>query len=203
MPGPLSLFDRKVGGKMSTASTSLASAEKKALGWSIVLSVFLVFAGILAIVLPPIAGLGVTILVGWLLIFSGVGHLVYGWQTREKRGMIWEMLLGVLYIGAGAYVLWNPILGLVSLTLGLAAYLVVEAILEFILAVRLRPAPGSGWLFVDGIVTLILAMVIWRTWPLSAAWVIGTLVGISMVFSGMARLMLSIAARKLIEKQAT
>jgi uncharacterized membrane protein HdeD (DUF308 family) len=117
--------------------------------------------------------------------------------------MIWEMLLGVLYIGAGAYVLWNPILGLVSLTLGLAAYLVVEAILEFILAVRLRPAPGSGWLFVDGIVTLILAMLIWRTWPLSAAWVIGTLVGISMVFSGMARLMLSIAARKLIEKQAT
>jgi uncharacterized membrane protein HdeD (DUF308 family) len=199
----LSLFDRKVGGKMSTASTSLASAEKKALGWSIVLSVFLVFAGILAIVLPPIAGLGVTILVGWLLIFSGVGHLVYGWQTREKRGMIWEMLLGVLYIGAGAYVLWNPILGLVSLTLGLAAYLVVEAILEFILAVRLRPAPGSGWLFVDGIVTLILAMVIWRTWPLSAAWVIGTLVGISMVFSGVARLMLSIAARKLVEKQAT
>jgi uncharacterized membrane protein HdeD (DUF308 family) len=188
---------------MSTASTSLAAAEKKVLGWSIVLSVFLVFAGILAIVLPPIAGLGVTILVGWLLIFSGVGHLVYGWQTREKGGMIWEMLLGVLYIGAGAYVLWNPILGLVSLTLGLAAYLVVEAILEFILAVRLRPAPGSGWLFVDGIVTLILAMVIWRTWPLSAAWVIGTLVGISMVFSGMARLMLSIAARKLIEKQAT
>jgi uncharacterized membrane protein HdeD (DUF308 family) len=199
----LNLFDRKLGGKMSTASTSLVNAEKKVLGWSIVLSLLLVFAGILAIVLPPIAGLGVTILVGWLLIFSGVGHLVYGWQTREKGGMIWEMLLGVLYIGAGAYVLWNPILGLVSLTLGLAAYLVVEAILEFILAVRLRPAPGSGWLFVDGIVTLILAMLIWRTWPLSAAWVIGTLVGISMVFSGMARLMLSIAARKLIEKQAT
>jgi uncharacterized membrane protein HdeD (DUF308 family) len=199
----LNLFDRKLGGKMSTSSTSLVNAEKKVLGWSIVLSLLLVFAGILAIVLPPIAGLGVTILVGWLLIFSGVGHLVYGWQTREKGGMIWEMLLGVVYIGAGAYVLWNPILGLVSLTLGLAAYLVVEAILEFILAVRLRPAPGSGWLFVDGIVTLILAMLIWRTWPLSAAWVIGTLVGISMVFSGMARLMLSIAARKLIEKQAT
>jgi len=188
---------------MSTASTSLVTAEKKVLGWSIVLSALLVFAGILAIVLPPIAGLGVTILVGWLLIFSGVAHLVYGWQTREKGGMIWELLLSLLYIAAGVYVLWNPILGLVSLTLGLAAYLVVEAILEFILAVRLRPAPGSGWLFVDAIITLILAVIIWRTWPLSAAWVIGTLVGISMIFSGMARLMLSIAARKLIEKQAT
>ena len=82
--------------------------------------------------------------------------------------MIWEILLGILYICAGVYVLWNPVLGLVSLTIGLAAYLLLEAILEFVLAVRLRPAPGSGWLFFDGIITLILAVVIWRTWPLSA-----------------------------------
>src|SRR5258708_8848608 len=188
---------------MSTASTYLVTAEKKILGWSIVLSVLLVFAGILAIVLPPIAGLGVTILVGWLLIFGGVAHLVYGWQTREKGGMIWELLLGLLYIAAGVYVLWNPILGLVSLTLGLAAYLVVEAILEFILAVRLRPAPGSGWLFVDAIITLILAAIIWRTCPLSAAWVIGPLVGINMIFSGIPPPMSSTPSPQLIQHQPT
>jgi uncharacterized membrane protein HdeD (DUF308 family) len=188
---------------MSTASTSIVAAEKKALAWSVALSLLMIFAGILAIVLPPLAGIGVTIFIGWLMIFSGAGHLVFGWQTREKRAMIWEILLGLLYIAAGVYVLWNPVLGLVSLTIGLAAYLLLEAILEFILAVRLRPAPGSGWLFVDGIITLILAVVIWRTWPLSSAWVIGTLVGISMLFSGTARLMLSLAARKLVAKQAT
>src|SRR5258708_22194823 len=84
---PLSLFDRKLGGEMSTASTSLVTAEKKDLGWSIALSALLVFAGILAIVLPPIARLAVTILVRWLLIFSRVAHLVYRSRTREKGGM--------------------------------------------------------------------------------------------------------------------
>jgi uncharacterized membrane protein HdeD (DUF308 family) len=188
---------------MSTTPTSIAASEKKTLTWSVILSLLLIFAGILAVVLPPLAGIGVTIFIGWLLIFSGAGHIVYGWQRREKRAMIWEILLGILYICAGVYVLWNPVLGLVSLTIGLAAYLLLEAILEFVLAVRLRPAPGSGWLFFDGIITLILAVVIWRTWPLSAAWVIGTLVGISMLFSGTARLMLSLATRKLVAKQAT
>ena len=92
--------------------------------------------------------------------------------------------------------------GLVSLTLGLALYLVAEAILEFILAYRLRPVPGSGWLFFDGIVTLVLAIMIWRNWPASTAWAIGMLVGISMLFSGISRLMLSLAARRLLSKVA-
>jgi uncharacterized membrane protein HdeD (DUF308 family) len=76
-------------------------------------------------------------------------------------------------------------------------YLFVEGVLEFILSLQLRPAPGSGWLLVDGIVTLVLAVMIWSTWPSSAAWVIGTLVGISMLFSGITRLMLSLAVRKI------
>jgi uncharacterized membrane protein HdeD (DUF308 family) len=97
-------------------------------------------------------------------------------------------------------------LGLASLTLALAIYLlaegVLEFILEFILSLRLRPLPGWGWLLLDGIVTLILAIMIWRTWPSSTEWVIGTLVGISMLFSGISRLMLSLAARRLLAKLA-
>jgi uncharacterized membrane protein HdeD (DUF308 family) len=91
---------------------------------------------------------------------------------------------------------------MVSLTLALAIYLLVESALEFSLAARLRPLPGSGWLFVDAIITVILAFMIWRTWPSSSAWVLGTLVGISMLFSGMARLMISLAARRLISTVA-
>jgi len=74
--------------------------------------------------------------------------------------------------------------------------------LEFILSFRLRPLPGSGWLLFDGIITLILAIMIWKTWPSSSEWVIGTLVGISMLFSGISRLMLSLAARRLVSNLA-
>jgi uncharacterized membrane protein HdeD (DUF308 family) len=104
--------------------------------------------------------------------------------------------LGFIYIVAGGYLLANPVAGLATLTLVLAVYLFVESILEFIMSYSLRPMRGSGWLLFDGIITLILAIMIWRTWPSSSLWVIGTLVGISMLFSGVARLTISLAARR-------
>ena len=163
----------------------------------------MIVAGLLAIVIPSIAGIAITIFVGWLLVFSGAAHLVFAWHTRGAGAILWEVLMGLLYLAVGVYVLWNPVLGLTSLTLGLAAYLIVEAVLEFVLAVRLRPIRGSSWLFLDGIITLILAFMIWRSWPSSAAWAIGVLVGVSMIFSGISRFMLSLAARHLLHKLPT
>jgi len=168
----------------------------RGLGWSIALSVLMIVAGILAIIVPPASGIAVTILVGWLMIFSGVAHMAYGWHGRSGGGLLWGILLGILYGITGAYLLLHPVAGLASLTIVLAAYLLVESILEFILSFQLRPLKGSGWLLFDGIVTLILAMMIWRTWPVSTLWVIGTLVGISMLFSGVARLVISVAAHR-------
>jgi uncharacterized membrane protein HdeD (DUF308 family) len=185
---------------MATTSPVLGVA-RKAITWSIVLSILITLAGILAIVVPSVAGIAVTIFLGWVLIFSGVMHLVFAWQT-EKGGFLWELLLGIVYILAGVYLLMNPVTGLVSLTLALAVYLLVAGILEFVLAVRLRPAPGSGWLFVNGIVSFVLAIMIWRTWPSSSGWVLGMLVGFAMLFSGITRLMLSLAARSLVNKLA-
>ena len=107
--------------------------------------------------------------------------------------------IGVL-VTSGVYLLLQPVAGLASLTLALALYLLIEAILEFVLGFALRPLPGSAWLLFDGIVTLVLAVMIWRTWPSSTAWVIGTLVGVSMLFSGTSRLMLSLTARSVMSK---
>ena len=156
----------------------------------------MIVAGILAIIVPPVSGIAVTILVGWLLVLCGAAHMAYSWHSRDGGGLLWEILLGTIYIVAGGYVSLHPMVGLESLTLVLAAYLLVESILEFVLPFQLRPLRGSGWLLVDGIITLILAIMIWRTWPASTLWVIGTLVGISMLFSGFARLTISLAARR-------
>jgi uncharacterized membrane protein HdeD (DUF308 family) len=169
---------------------------KREVGWSIVLSVLMIVAGVLAIIVPPVSGIAVTILVGWLLVFRGATHMVYAWHTRRSGGLLLEILLGIIYIVAGGYLLLHPMAGLASLTFVLAVYLLLEAILEFILSFQLRPLPGSGWLLFDGIITLILAIMIWRTWPTSTMWVIGTLVGISMILSGVARLMISLAVRR-------
>lgn len=187
---------------MNATSISASTIVKKALGWSIALSILMILAGCLAIAIPVAAGIAINLLVAWLLIFSGGAHLVFAWHTRSSGGLVWELLLGVVYIFVGGYLLMNPLVGLASLTLALAVYLFVEGVLEFILSFRLRPLPGSGWLLFDGIITLILAIMIWKTWPSSSEWVIGTLVGISMLFSGISRLMLSLAARRLVSNLA-
>lgn len=110
------------------------------------------------------------------------------WPTR--RASAWPPL--------GFYLLARPVAGLESLTLALVFYLVLEGVLEFVLSFQLRPLPGRGWLLFDGIVTLVLAAVIGSAWPISSVWAIGTLVGVSMFFSGITRLMLSVAARRIV-----
>src|SRR5262245_4453553 len=105
-------------------------------------------------------------------------------------------------IGFSVYILLKPVTGLASLTLALTVYLLAEGIFEFILSFLLGALPGSTWLMLDGIITFILALMISRTWPSNAEWVIGTLVGVSMLFSGVTRLMLSLAARRLVTKFA-
>lgn len=178
------------------STSSVRSIARDSVGWSIGLSVLMLLAGILAILIPPVAGIAVLAVIAWLLIFSGVTHLAFAWHTRTAGGLIGELLLGLLYTFVGVYALLNPVAGLASLTLVLAIYLFVEGVLELLLSFQLRPMPGSSWLMIDGIVTLILAILIWRSWPSSTEWVIGTLVGISMIFSGSARLSLSLAAHR-------
>ncbi len=178
-------------------ANSMAADVHKATTWSIVLSVLMIAAGVLAIFVPVIAGVAVTALVGWLLVFSGLLHLAFAWRGGRAGAILWEILLGVVYGAIGFYLLASPVAGLASLTLAIAIYLLFEGALELALSFQLRPAPGSGWLLVDSIITLVLAVMIWSTWPSSAVWIVGTLVGISMFFSGITRLMLSMAVRRI------
>ena len=163
--------------------------------WSIVVSILMIVAGCLAIIVPPITGIAVTLFVAWLLIIAGVAHWVYSWQRRGRSGIWLGWLLGILFIVVGIRMLMFPAAALASLTLLLGIYLLVDAGLEFIMAFRVHPRHGWGWLMFDGFIALFLGLFILRRWPHSALWVIGTLVGVSILFAGISRLMLSMAAR--------
>ena len=182
------------------SATSVGTVVKKSVGLSIGLSVLMIVAGFLAIALPQVAGITVNLLVAWLLVFMGCIHLVFAWYTRSTGAFLWGLMMGILCIFIGGYLLFRPVAGLASLTLALAIYLFAEGILELVLSFVLRAMSGSGWLMFDGIITLILGVMILRTWPSSTEWVIGTLVGISMFFSGISRLVLSLAVRGLVAR---
>jgi uncharacterized membrane protein HdeD (DUF308 family) len=181
---------------MSTTPVSLSSLAPKAINWSIALSVLLILAGFFAVCAPGISGLAITLIFGWLMILSGITHLIFAFKTHTTGGRIWEVIIGAVYLFTGFVLIMHPLDSLLVLTLVLACYLFFEAIAEFIQYFQLRPRHGAGWILVDGIVTLILAIMIWRSWPASSIWVVGTLVGISMLFSGFSRLMLSLAAKR-------
>jgi uncharacterized membrane protein HdeD (DUF308 family) len=170
--------------------------------WAIALSVLLILAGILAIVVPPVAGIGVAILVAWLVLLGGIAHLAIAWHIRSTGGLFWELLVGLLYLAIAIYMLVWPVAGLASLTLLLAGYLFAKGIIVLVLAYRIRHHAGSGWLFLDGVIALILGAMIGLSWPWSSEWAIGTLIGISMLFAGITRLPMAMAARKLLAKPA-
>jgi uncharacterized membrane protein HdeD (DUF308 family) len=174
---------------------NISDIAKKAVGWSIFVSVMMIVAGILAIALPYEAGLAANIFVAWMLIFAAVAHFVFAWYTRRTGSVLLKVLLAI-------YLLDHPARGLATLTLALAFYLLIEGVFEIVLFFQHRPAAGSGWFLMDGIVTLVLGGMIWATWPSSVEWVLGTLVGISIFFSGVTRLMISLAARRVVTKAA-
>jgi uncharacterized membrane protein HdeD (DUF308 family) len=136
-------------------------------------------------------------IVAWLLILSGGFQFVHAFQSQGAGHIAWKLLVAVVYLIAGIYFLMHPLLGLASFTLALAFFFVAEGVMDLIAYFQNRSAEGAGWILFDGIITLILGILVWRHWPSSSGWVIGTLVGISLLMTGTTRLMLSLAARRI------
>jgi len=178
------------------AQNGPAEMVRQASTISILWGVLLIVFGIVAIGTPFLAAVAVNALIGWLIVLAGVVHLVLAFRAHGAGSMIWKLLVGVAYLCFGGYVIAHPVLGVVSLTLLLASLFVIEGILDIVLFVKMRPMHGSSWVLMDGIITLVLGLLIYMQWPSSSAWAIGTLVGISMIFSGVARVMMSLAVRK-------
>jgi len=175
---------------------------KKAGRWLTVMGILFIILGVLAIIEPAVAGLAIAILVGWLFIFGGVAHAFGAFEGGGAGRVVWHILLAVIYIMGGIYLLNHPLLGLGTLTLLLAGVLFAEALREVFAYFAAPRAEGSGWQLVNAIVTLLLALMIWRNWPSSSVWAIGTLVGVNLLMTGFSRLMIGTAARKLAARFA-
>lgn len=175
-----------------------AETAKKITGWYIGLAVLFIILGIFAIAEPMVAAVAVALLVGWLLIFGGVVHLISAFGGGGAGRVIWHVLIGIVYLVGGFYFLTHTLIGVGTLTLVLAGIILAEAALEIIAYFKTRSSGGSVWLLINGLITLLLGGLIWFHWPSSSVWAIGTLVGVNLLMTGFSRLMLGMAARKLV-----
>ena len=178
---------------------STTEVFKEVTGISMGLAVLMIVLGFLAIALPLATGIGISILVGCIIVFSGFAYLAYAFGARGAGAFLWRMLIGIAYVVGGFYLVFHPGLALASLTLVLAAIFVAEGVLEVIVFFKFRSLPGSGWALFNGIATLLLGFLIGYPWPFSSAWAIGTIVGINLIVSGITWLMYSAEARKALK----
>jgi uncharacterized membrane protein HdeD (DUF308 family) len=190
---------QQIGGIMAE---TLPDVVKRASGWSIALAILMIVAGMIAIASPLIAGVVIVYVVAWTAIFDGVFQIVYAFRAQSGGRMILELLLGLLYIVAGVFILMHPKPGLLALTLVIACFLLVYGVFALVLAFQMRPLSGWGWILFDAIVTILLGILIWVHWPSNSEWVVGTLIGISFIVSGVSRLMLSLSVRRVATKVA-
>jgi uncharacterized membrane protein HdeD (DUF308 family) len=175
--------------------TTIDAAPRQAFRSSILFAILLIVLGILAISLPMVASIGVARVISWLILIDGIFQFVYAFKSQGVGHKIWKFLVSLLYIAIGLYLLAHPLLGLAGLTLLLAMFFFVEGIVDIATFVWSHKSDGSEWLLLHGIVTLILGVMIWRHWPFSSLWALGTLVGISMLLTGMTRLMMAVKSR--------
>lgn len=177
---------------MSERTTSRTSSR-----WSILWGVLLIIGGIMAVAWPRFTAVAVSAFIAWLIVLAGCEHIIYAFHAKSVGSTIWDALVGVAYIAVGIYVVAHPQIGVASLTLLLAGLFFLEGVLEIIGYFQLRHGRGSGWFLLDGIITLLIGGLILAHWPSSSQWVVGTLVGLSMVVSGVTRVMMSLASRRL------
>jgi uncharacterized membrane protein HdeD (DUF308 family) len=167
--------------------------------WGLFLSegIILVILGITALLLPAVATFAVTIVIGWVLLLSGVVGLISTFRMRSAPGFWWSLFSAILAIIAGVILLSWPLSGVVSLTLVLTVFLLFEGVASIMLALDHRRNASGHWgmLLASGIIDLILAAFIFLGLPGTAVWILGLVVGVNMLFGGSALISMAWHAR--------
>jgi uncharacterized membrane protein HdeD (DUF308 family) len=167
--------------------------------WKLFLAegIVLLILGLLAVAVPQLASIAVTIMIGWLFLISGVAGLITTFGARHAPGFWWSLLSALLGIAAGMVLLGWPLSGVVTLTLLLIVFFTLEGVLSIFYALEhKRELTGRwGWMLVSGIIDLVLAAMIWAGLPSTAAWALGLLVGINLLFGGSSMIAMALHAR--------
>ena len=173
---------------------------RKARRWLMVSAILALIGGAAAIVVPAVATLTMTIFIGWVLVYSGVVMAIHSW-TQRAAGRTWERALqALLALVIGIYMVLFPGAGALSLTLLLVIWFVVSGGLQLAAARQLRGLPGAGWMLFGGVLSILLAVLIALDLPSSAAWAIGLIVGVNLIFWGTRTLVAASLLKRVVER---
>jgi uncharacterized membrane protein HdeD (DUF308 family) len=195
-------------GPLSPADVEAAIAEARRhiarnWGWFLLLGIALILAGLAAIAFPLLSTIAAKIALGWIFLVGGAVLVLHAFSARQWRGFLLGLLIGLLYLVAGGYLAFFPLTGIVTLTILLAALFLAEGVLEVIMAVRVRPHEGWGWLLLSGLVAIAVGALIAFELPSSATWAIGLLAGINLISTGSGFVLLALVGQRIRQHEAS
>jgi len=164
--------------------------------WGLLLALGIVelLLGVIGLGVAGLVTLASVIFFAWLLLLSGIMHLVRAFRTHGWEGVSLHILIGILQGAVGVLLLLRPAAGAASLTLLLAALFLVSGLFRIVFALSVR-IDGWGWQVLGGVVSFVLGLLISAGWPASSFWVIGTFISIDLIFGGWSFIMIALAVR--------
>jgi uncharacterized membrane protein HdeD (DUF308 family) len=166
--------------------------------WGLILTlgIVMVILGTIALFIMPAATIGTVMVLGWLLVLSGVMEAIHAFRMRRWGGIFLHLVAGIVGILVGLLIATHPVAGALAWTLLFASFFTVIGLFRLIAAIRLR-FPNWGWAVFDGVVTLGLGILLWLQWPWSGLWFMGLAVGVSLILRGWSYIMFAISLRTL------
>lgn len=179
------------------ATTTTETGLKRSWIWMAFLAVISLAGGVIALFNPFAATMAATLMAGWAFAFLGVMQVVQAFQVKGWGGFIWALLFGVLSVVVGISLIFNPLAGMVSLTLLVAVLFLAVGVVKAMYSFSLRPVTGWGWVLVSGIVSIVLGVMILSNFPYAAASVLGILLGVELLSNGVLFLFTALGLRNL------
>ncbi len=165
-------------------------------GWFLLLGIILICLGTIALLMTPVATVAAVLVLGWLMVASGVIEIIHGFRMHGWGGIFLHLIGGIVGVVIGLLVVTHPIAGALAWTLLFASFLTVIGLFRVIIALRLK-FMNWGWAVFDGVITLLLGVLVWAGWPSSGLWFLGISLGITLLLRGWSYVMLALALRSI------
>jgi uncharacterized membrane protein HdeD (DUF308 family) len=165
-------------------------------GWFVGLGILMIVAGFIALMSVFLATIVSVLVVGWMMILSGVMEIIHGFQMKQwGRFFLW-IVIGALYVVGGVFAILNPLLASAALTLLLGIFLIAAGVFRIVLAMQMRSGSYWGWVVASGVITLLLGAIIVFHWPVSSLYTLGIFLGVDLVIAGASWLSAGLAFRR-------
>lgn len=179
------------------SAPSVTETVRAKWGWFLALGIALVLGGTLMIALPLASSVAVTVIIALVFAVGGALQIWHAFSVKGWSGFLWNVAIGLVALIGGIAVYTNPLVGTFTLTLVVAAILLAQGVTQILLALKVRPHDGWGWVLAAGIVSLLAGLCIWLEFPTSALWALGVLGGVAVLTNGWSYIAIALAARRL------